>query len=140
MNWGVKITIGMGIFMLLILGMVTIAMRQNIELESEDYYARELVYEEQLQKFRNAEKQGWLPIWTLQPGCLSLKFITPVTATVKWIRPSALAQDFISTVKTDSAGKLEICDSRLVSGMWRAELNWSQAGKNCYQQQNLNIP
>lgn len=130
----------MGIFMLLILGMVTIAMWQNIELESEDYYARELVYEEQLEKFRNAKEQGWLPVWTVQPRCLSLQFISPVTASVKWIRPSALSQDFSSTFQTDSTGKLEICDARLVSGMWRAELNWSQAGKSCYQQQILNIP
>jgi len=48
MNWGKGIIIGMGLFMAFILTMVVIMMRQKIDLVEEDYYKRELNYEDQL--------------------------------------------------------------------------------------------
>lgn len=52
MNWGKGIIIGMGLFMGFILTLVTIMMRQKIDLVEEDYYKRELNYDEQF----NAQK------------------------------------------------------------------------------------
>lgn len=48
MNWGKGIIIGMVVFMGFILTMVVIMMRQKIDLVEEDYYKRELNYEDQL--------------------------------------------------------------------------------------------
>jgi hypothetical protein len=48
MNWGKGIIIGMALFMGFILTMVVIMMRQKIDLVEEDYYKRELNYEDQL--------------------------------------------------------------------------------------------
>ena len=52
MNWGKRIIIGMALFMGFILTLVTILMRQKIDLVEEDYYKRELNYNSQL----NAQK------------------------------------------------------------------------------------
>lgn len=52
MNWGKGIIIGMALFMGFILTLVTIMMRQKIDLVEEDYYKRELNYDDQF----NAQK------------------------------------------------------------------------------------
>ena len=52
MNWGKGIIIGMALFMGFILTLVTIMMRQKIDLVEEDYYQRELNYDDQF----NAQK------------------------------------------------------------------------------------
>ena len=52
MNWGKGIVIGMGLFMAFIVTLVVIMMRQNIDLVREDYYQKELAYDDQY----NAEK------------------------------------------------------------------------------------
>ncbi|WP_343631126.1 FixH family protein [Fluviicola sp.] len=52
MNWGKGIIIGMALFMAFILLLVSILMRQNIDLVEEDYYTRELNYDDQF----NAQK------------------------------------------------------------------------------------
>lgn len=47
MNWGKGIVIGMGLFMAFIITLVTIMMRQDIDLVREDYYQQELEYNKQ---------------------------------------------------------------------------------------------
>ena len=130
----------MGVFVCLTLGMVAVAMRQHIELESDDYYARELVYEHQLRAFRQARDSGWLPAWTSAPGCLQLDFTGPVQGEVRWIRPSQQAQDFAQSFQADSVGYLQLCDARMVSGIWKVEVRWVQQGKACYSEQTLRMP
>jgi hypothetical protein len=48
MNWGKRIILGMGLFMGFILTLVIIMMRQKIDLVEEDYYKKELNYDQQI--------------------------------------------------------------------------------------------
>lgn len=52
MNWGKGIVIGMALFMGFIITLVVIMMRQNIDLVREDYYQKEIEFDQQY----NAEK------------------------------------------------------------------------------------
>ena len=54
MNWGKGIIIFMGSFMTFILWMVFTLMSKNTDLESEDYYKKEIAYEQEIQAQRNA--------------------------------------------------------------------------------------
>lgn len=47
MNWGKGIVIGMALFMGFIVTLVVIMMRQNIDLVREDYYQKELEFDDQ---------------------------------------------------------------------------------------------
>lgn len=53
MNWGKKIAILYLSFVALIVTLVVISMNQEIELESKDYYAQELKYQEKIDAFKN---------------------------------------------------------------------------------------
>ena len=54
MNWGKGIIIFMASFMTFILWMVFTLMSNNTDLESEDYYKKEIAYEQEIQAQRNA--------------------------------------------------------------------------------------
>ena len=54
MNWGKGIIIFMGSFMTFILWMVFTLMSKNTDLESEDYYKKEIAYEQEIQAQCNA--------------------------------------------------------------------------------------
>jgi len=54
MNWGIGIIIFMASFMAFILWMVFTLMSKNTDLESEDYYKKEIAYEQEIQAQRNA--------------------------------------------------------------------------------------
>ena len=53
MNWGKGIIIFMASFMAFILWMVFTLMSKNTDLESEDYYKKEIAYEQEIQAQRN---------------------------------------------------------------------------------------
>ena len=53
MNWGKKIAIVYLSFVGLIVTLVVISMNQEIELESKDYYAQELKYQEKIDALKN---------------------------------------------------------------------------------------
>lgn len=55
MNWGKGIMIGMGLFMGFILFLVISLMTHRVDLESEDYYKKEIHYEDEIQALRNAD-------------------------------------------------------------------------------------
>lgn len=56
MNWGKGIMIGMGLFMSFILYMVISLMGKRVDLQSEDYYKKEIEYENEIAQIRNANQ------------------------------------------------------------------------------------
>jgi hypothetical protein len=56
MNWGKGIVIGMATFMTFIIVLVVGLMMNRVDLESEDYYKREINYQEEITAQENANK------------------------------------------------------------------------------------
>jgi len=56
MNWGKGIIIAMGAFMCFILFMVVTLMSKSTDLESEDYYKKEIEYEQEMKALKNASQ------------------------------------------------------------------------------------
>jgi hypothetical protein len=57
MNWGHKITIVIIVFLVGMLGMVFIALRQNNEMIDDDYYKKELAYQQVIDAKNNLLKK-----------------------------------------------------------------------------------
>ena len=56
MNWGKGIVIGMAAFMTFIIVLVVGLMMNRVDLESEDYYKREINYQQEITAQENANK------------------------------------------------------------------------------------
>ncbi len=56
MNWGKGIAIALGTFVTFIIVLATILMSQKVDLVSEDYYQKEMAYEEEIVQLQNAYK------------------------------------------------------------------------------------
>lgn len=54
MNWGKGLAIGMLVFVTFIITLTSIMMSKSTDLESEDYYQREVHYEQEIQAEKNA--------------------------------------------------------------------------------------
>lgn len=54
MNWGKGIAIGLTSFIVFIVVLVVILMKQSVDLESKDYYAKEIDYENEITAMNNA--------------------------------------------------------------------------------------
>ena len=52
MNWGNKIMLSFSVFVAIIITMVVVSMKQDVFLVSEDYYDKEVKYQNQIDKMK----------------------------------------------------------------------------------------
>lgn len=135
-NWGTGLVIGMALFISFILYFVIRIMTEeqhDYDLVIDDYYSREMVYQEELDAEKNSlnlvsnikgrkTSEGWL-----------LKFPeefdgSKITGNVVMYRPSNKKLDFQMPIELTGSEFL-IPDSKLVEGRWNTIVTWNYEGK-----------
>jgi hypothetical protein len=74
MSWGKGIVIAFIAFALFIGALVTVCVRQDINLVSKNYYAEELMYQEQIDRLNNAAALTERPSIVIRAGNLEVWF------------------------------------------------------------------
>lgn len=130
MNWGKGIIIGMGLFMGFILTMVVIMMRQKIDLVEEDYYKRELNYEDQLAAQKMYVTSAGKISVTSEKNSLHVYFPAQFQkndATVTLRRPNDKNKDLVLTIKP--IDEVTIPTAAFPKGLFTVTINGSIQGK-----------
>lgn len=141
-NWGYKLTISLIIFAGIMATMVTIAMRQNIDLVEKEYYKKELAYQDQIDKISNAVEKGAIKIaFEEDAPYIILQFKNQIEdGEIHLFRPSNAAEDLHIAIATDTDGIQKIPYDQLSSGFWRIKVDWSFNGEAYYHEQQISIP
>lgn len=135
-NWGGGLVIGMVLFISFILYFViqiTTNKKYEFELVTEDYYSKEMVFQDELNANRNSyDLQKNISSKRTDKGLL-LTFpegfdYSQISGTVNLYRPSNKALDFEMPLKLDGSTFL-IPDSKLADGIYNAIVVWSYKGK-----------
>jgi hypothetical protein len=140
MNWGKGIVIGMGVFMSFITVLVVILMSQNVDLESEDYYQREINYEQELTAMRNAEQQEKQIKVARSDEYIVVQVPDSVSFTdvsVYLRRPNNSKDD--QFFKLNNSKNLLIPMSKLRKGNYGMEISYYVGDKPCLQKENLSL-
>ena len=74
MNWGKWIFVSFLLFGALVAGLVTISMRQEVNLVERDYYQQELVYQEQIKRLQNTEELVVKPSFEVTSSEIVLRY------------------------------------------------------------------
>lgn len=136
-NWGTGLMIGMILFIGFIMFFVikiSTDKAYDYDLVTEEYYKKELVYQQEIDAQENANslsenitgtktKEGWVLRF---PGNLDY---TKISGTVYLYRPSNKKLDFKEPLQL-SGQELLIPDERLVPGRWNTIVQWSYHGKD----------
>lgn len=137
--WGYGVAAVYTVFALATLGIVAFTMTQKVELVSPDYYARELKYDQQIN--RQQQANDLLHQVTCQVSAdgkvALLQFPLPsdvIRGTVLFYRPSdsALDQEFV--IQSDKQGRQTVPISQLAKGAWRVKVTWSLDGREFYHE------
>ena len=137
--WGWGVGAVYTVFALGTLGVVAFTMTQRIDLVSEDYYQKELKYEQQIDRTRNTtDLQNQLTCETVDNGqAIKLQFpagMREVKGSVLLYRPSISGMDRELEIKVDAAGTQVIPVARLKPGYWKAKVTWSSEGREYYNE------
>jgi nitrogen fixation protein FixH len=135
-NWGTGIVIGMVLFisfiMFLVINMLTDE-KFDHDLVTEDYYKRELHYQDEINAETNAfaleknisdhrAQNGWIIEF---PKNLEL---SKISGNINFYRPSNQKLDFNIPLNL-KAHQVLIHNDKLVSGRWNINIHWKYEGK-----------
>lgn len=136
-NWGTGIVLAFIGFISFIMYFV-ISMNTNSKYEhdlvTEDYYAQELEYQNDIDKENNAKTLDKNVTWKKANEGIIIEFpqnldFKKVTGKVFLYRPSNKQFDFETTISLSNHNLL-IPDKRLLDGRWNIKIDWQYNGKS----------
>ena len=138
MNWGTKIVIAFIAFIGVIATLVTISMRQDINLVAKDYYVQELAYQDQIERIENKNALAVQPSLNLENGMIKLQINQKdLEGTVYFFRPSDVKLDKKFDLRLDENGQQFFNSKDFKKGFWRVKVNWKKHDKEYYSEHSL---
>jgi len=139
MSWGYKITILYVGFVLLVLTMVTLSVRQKVDLESADYYEQELKFQDKIDKMQRTDALQTQLKWEVQPGGILLRFPAQfdgqaVSGSIYFLRPSDQGLDKTIAVPATTTGIQRVSTESLRKGLYRMKLSWHVGSTEYYNE------
>lgn len=136
MNWGKSIVLAFIGFAMFIGVLVTICVKQNVNLVSKDYYKEELNYQEQIDQLANAEALLEKPRIVVTAKHLQLVFSSEVErGELKLLRPSDARFD--ASFAIDSTRRFDL--SKYPTGRYNASLQWESGGRKYLMKEAINL-
>ncbi len=145
LSWGKRIAMLYIGFVALIIIMITMSMRQKVELVSDDYYARELAFQEKIDEMNNANALPEKVTHLITDNSFQISFpsefkTSAVAGEILFFRPSDASKDFKTGIQLDADGKQQIDRKNLSKGMYKLQIYWKANGTPFYAQETIVIP
>ncbi|HNS12209.1 MAG TPA: FixH family protein [Bacteroidia bacterium] len=144
MNWGWGILLVLILFVFFIGNLVYKSSKVNVDLVSENYYEKEVMYQQQINKEKNSlglEKDVQLSI---NRNFIEIHFpetFSPeeISGNIQLFKPDDSDLDLSLEVRADSNGKQIINTSALKTGRWEVKINWSYRNTDYYKSEKIMI-
>ena len=142
MNWGHKLTVVIGIFILAMLSMVYLAFQQTNDMVDTNYYDKELKYQLKIDAAQNLNAASTEVLVTqheknvkiLLPKNLTKNF---VNGKLEFLKSDDKKRDLNLSFQPDTAGQFIIDGKRFVRGLYKVRLQWESEDKSYYREQDL---
>lgn len=141
MNWGMKIVVGLGSFMIFIVCTVIYILNKDTDtLIDKDYYEKGLGYDAIYDRKQNLQDDHARPTITVHQDTLEIRFVhAGAKGDLNLVRSSDGSLDrMIPLFTTTNVFKLPL--NTLTKGNWLLELNWEGENKNYTYNQSIFIP
>jgi len=136
-NWGAGMALLYGGFAVVVMGLAAFSMTKKVDLVTDNYYDKELKYEEQIQKEKNTGKLDLKPDVEIFKD--SMKIIFPAsfnndstTGALHLYRPSDSGKDADFPLKLKNNNTQVINISAFEKGSWKVKINWRSSGTDYY--------
>ncbi len=143
-NWGHGLVLSFILFAIGTFIMVYIAMTTKVDLVTEDYYEKELRYQQQIDIMTNTNNLDEKVSVSFSDDTIMVLYPKigewdSYRGIVSLFRPSDKSKDISVEVSLDSLYRQSIHSGKLVAGLWRMKIAWIVDGKEYYYEQPLII-
>jgi len=142
MNWGKSIVLAFVLFAALIITMVVISMRHDVNLVAPNYYEEELAHEDQMNRIRNFNGLETKPTISRNGSQIILSFPIDIanqieSGEIHFFRPSDQSVDKKIEIKLDQNYRQSFPTSALSTGLWKTKLSWKTATQEYFFEQKI---
>jgi len=140
MSWGYRILILYLAFISWILFLVYRCVQEDVDLVATDYYAREITYQDKLDRISNTERTGQrLSVAVIKDGrAVEIRYPGQPerTGTISFFKPDNSKLDFdLPVSKVDSTQ--EIPAEKIAKGAWLVKVEWESGGVRLFQEERI---
>jgi len=141
-SWGIKIIIALVIFGIGIGVMVGISMSKNIDLVSENYYEKELKYQDKIDMINRTNSLPEKVGIESSPGAVKVKFPGSlskenITGKINFYRAMDKKKDFSIDISKNENGEQLVPTDKLDKGNWKVEVVWKMNDKEYFNQSEI---
>ena len=142
MNWGKSIVLAFVLFAGLVITMVTISMKQDVNLVAHNYYEEELAYEDQMNRIRNFENLSIKPTISRINQEIILEFPAQVASEmlngeIHFFRPSDGNIDKKIKIELNDEFRQSFPITAFSTGMWKTKLKWKSESQEFFFEQKI---
>jgi nitrogen fixation protein FixH len=144
--WPIGIAAAMATFIGGIVLAVSIMVKSDVALVSEDYYAQEIGYEAHINKERRMVADGRKPNLVYAAAAKTLELTIPANDStrltegrVTFFRPSDPTKDFKVTLALDATGRMQVDLSKVMSGLWQVQVDWQEGADAYYYEERITL-
>ena len=143
-NWGTGIAIFYSLFVIVLVGFVIKSMTYDNSLVVEDYYKKDIEYQQHYDKVKNAKQLEEDLSIKLDRNNKRLNFHFPenlkgIKGDILFYKPDNKKLDFNLSVKPNTNNIQEFDYSKLTQGVWKVKVEWNSAGKYYYKEKRIHI-
>lgn len=143
-NWGWGIALFYSAFVVFMMFMVWECNQMKTQMVTDNYYGKELKYQEQLDKIRRSNSLGGPLRWMVNKKSVRLTFPVEVRnknikANILFYRPDNSANDFNVSCFVDSSGSYTVSSEKFRHGEYRMQVDWMAGNKTYYNEGVINI-
>jgi hypothetical protein len=143
-NWGWRIALLYSGFVVLMLFLVWKTTTVKDDLVTSDYYAKELRYQEQIDKRNRANKLKEPTRWTVKGKEVEIVFphevrAKKVNADILFYNPAQAKRDVKISCSADTAGVCLVTSPNLLPGVYQMQIEWTAGGIAYYNEGTINI-
>ena len=142
MNWGKGIVVSFILFAVFIGVLVTVCVREDVNLVSKNYYSEELAYQQQIDRLNNTTKLESKPTFKIVGGAIEVQFSqfnVLDKGEINLFRPSDLSLDKKFKLSNSVKTTQQFDVSSLQGGMYRVKMSWSMNGKEYYMEDMITL-
>jgi hypothetical protein len=138
-NWGTGIALAYSAFALMIIAFVVNSFSKQIDLVTPEYYAKELVFQKQIEKEKRSRELTEDVSFMMDKDHLNLQFpeemkTQKISGKVQFFCPVDAKKDISFQIETDPNGKQTIALDQVKTGRYKLQISWEANGLEYYKE------